>query len=123
MLNELATRTADAMKAQGFRDGPEGESVPTMLALIHSEISEALEEVRKPNQPIDLIYYRPSDGKPEGFVIELADAIIRIADLAGVFGLDLEAAIAEKEAFNATRPRRHGKAFYLQAPDHLHPHL
>jgi hypothetical protein len=46
--------------------------------------------------------------KPEGFVVELADAVIRIADLCGALGLDLAAAIELKHAFNVSRPFRHG---------------
>lgn len=83
------------------------------LALIHSEISEALEEIRKNPDPLHS-YVRESDGKPEGFMVELADAIIRIGDLVG--SIDggpaiLAAAIYEKMEFNASRPHMHGKEF------------
>ncbi|HEX8552527.1 MAG TPA: hypothetical protein VF681_13345, partial [Abditibacteriaceae bacterium] len=37
-------------------------------------------------------------------VVELADALIRICDLAGAYGMDLGGAVAEKMAFNAIRP-------------------
>ncbi len=67
------------------------------LALVHSEVSEALEGHRK-----DLM----GDKLPHRKMIEveLADAVIRIGDLAGALGLDLGGAIAEKLAFNANRP-------------------
>jgi hypothetical protein len=67
-----------------------------MLCLIHSEISEAMEGERKglmddhlPNRPM-----------PE---VELADAVIRIADYCGRWGYDLGGAIVEKLAYNAQR--------------------
>ncbi len=43
--------------------------------------------------------------------VELADAVIRIADLCGHLGIDLEAAIDLKMAYNETRPFKHGKRF------------
>lgn len=67
------------------------------LCLIHSEVSEAMEGHRKGLQD-DKLQHRPM------IEVELADAVIRIADLAGALGLDLGGAIAEKLAFNAQRP-------------------
>lgn len=67
------------------------------LCLIHSEISEAMEGDRK-SLPDDKLPHRPMRE------VELADALIRIFDLAGAYGLDLGGAIAEKLAFNSVRP-------------------
>ena len=53
---------------------------PEIACLIHSELSEALEELRKPDNPD---YYTGENGKPEGFWVELADCIIRILDWMG----------------------------------------
>jgi NTP pyrophosphatase (non-canonical NTP hydrolase) len=107
-LNELQIDCHYLAKEKGF--WPEGEqrNVPEMLALIHSEISEALEEHRKGVDPTD-VYYREEDNKPEGFGVELADAVIRILDLAEGLGINLADRIQEKLEFNRTRPHKHGK--------------
>lgn len=84
----------------GWWDGVNDENidifVPIKLCLIHSEISEAMEGHRKGLQD-DKLPHRPS------IEVELADAIIRIADLGGRLGLDIEGALKEKLAFNTTR--------------------
>lgn len=77
------------------------------LCLIHSEISEALEADRK-NLMDDKLTHR------EGREVELADAIIRIFDLAGAYGMDLGGAIVEKVEYNMNR-EDHKKENRLQA--------
>ena len=76
------------------------------LCLIHSEVSEALEEIRNEGAFLNLEY--DNDGKPVGFPIELADAIIRILDLCGALNIDIERAIRAKHEYNKTRSHRHG---------------
>ncbi len=71
-------------------------NVPEMLCLIHSEISEAMEGHRK-NLMDDKLPHRSM------LEVELADAVIRICDMAGGLGLDLEGAIQEKLEFNKNR--------------------
>lgn len=66
------------------------------LTLIHSEISEAMEGFRK-NLPDDHLTNRPMAE------VELADALIRLCDLAGAAGFDLPGAVVEKLAYNAKR--------------------
>ena len=73
-----------------------GALVAQKLCLIHSEISEAMEGHRKGLMD-DKLPHRSM------IEVELADAVIRIADLAGALGLDLGGAVAEKLAFNSTR--------------------
>jgi len=83
------------------------------LALIHSEISEALEEYRTPSRDLRAVRYVTDEqgrGKPEGFQIELADAIIRILDLAERLSIDMGWAIEQKVEYNRERPYLHGKA-------------
>lgn len=49
------------------------------------------------------------DGKPEGIPSELADIMIRVADLAGAYDIDLAKIIDQKMTYNASRPHLHGK--------------
>jgi len=69
--------------------------------LIVSEVAEATEAVRSGQPPTNT-------GKPEGEMIELADAVIRIMDYFEYRGFDLEGAIRTKHEYNKTRPHRHG---------------
>lgn len=114
-LDELQRGIHDLAREKGWWDGYERDDqghlklttdqVISKIALIHAELSEAVEEARKSNYHG---MYLGEGGKPEGFVVELADAVIRTLDLCGALGLDLEGAIAAKHEFNKTRPRRHG---------------
>lgn len=70
--------------------------IPQKLLLIHSEISEACEADRKGLKDSHLPHR-------DGVEVELADAAIRIFDLAGALGYNLGNAIAEKMEFNAQR--------------------
>lgn len=142
----------------GFWEGPEQDNVPTKIALIHEEVSEALKDFREgrmsvtydyssPKHPTrqfvpldwkqeldgtvwwrpsrklytDVVPWQPTDdlhhvltyagyvAKPEGFPIELADAVIRIMDLAERLGIDLAEMINLKMAYNSTREYMHGR--------------
>src|SRR6478736_330416 len=68
-----------------------------MLMLIVSEIAEAMEGERKGLMD-DKLPHRPMAE------VEMADAVIRIADYCGRWGYDLGGAIVEKMAYNANRP-------------------
>ena len=108
-MQVLAHRTA---QEKGWWDRP--RMIPEQIALMHSELSEALEEYRNGHLP-DVIRRRESDGKPEGFGIELADCIIRILDTAAYYGVDMQHMITVKLEFNKSRPFRHGRKGDLEA--------
>lgn len=92
-VSALVVLAHDYAKRKGF--WPKGRNLGEHLCLIHSEVSEALEALRE-DKPMDE---------------ELADIMIRVADLAGYLHIDLELAIRRKMDFNETRPHKHGKAF------------
>lgn len=77
--------------------------IPEKLCLIHSEVSEALECYR--DGDMDWGY---GGEKPIGFPSELADIVIRVADLCGALGINLAEQIDLKMTYNATREHKHG---------------
>lgn len=99
-LNEYAKYIGEGVAARGFsqpKSLEEREHITVKLFLIGTELAEAGEDIRKKNDA--------------HFPEELADVAIRLFDLASSLGIDLEQAIRTKEAYNRTRPMKHGKEF------------
>lgn len=91
---------------KGFHE--DQRSFAEEIALMHSELSEALEYSRKVN-----VEDQKSDHIPQysGMEEELADVIIRIMDTSKTRGFRIGGAIIAKMKFNSTRERKHGKLF------------
>lgn len=105
-LKKLCKDAHTWAKGKGWRtDKVDKSFLPTELCLMHSELSEALEEYRRDRDP-HVVYYK--DQKPMGIPIELADVVIRIADTCEHYGINLEEAIEMKMAYNQKRPYKHG---------------
>lgn len=108
MFNDLAKKVFEQNKQVGWWNDLEtgqplyddqgniNRNIPELLCLIHSEISEAMEGYRKDLQDNHLPHRKM-------FEVELADAIIRIADMSGAMKLDLDGTIAEKLSYNKQR--------------------
>lgn len=104
IFNRFAKAAHENAVAKGWweKDRGDGEAI----ALMHSELSEALEGLRVNN---------PADDKIPEFTAaeaELADVVIRIMDLATKRGWRVGEAIVAKHAFNKTRPHKHGGKLY-----------
>ena len=101
--NKIAKKIYKNAVEHGFWKGEVNDG--ERMALIHAEISEALEALREGN---------PSSNKIIEFTNleeELADAVIRIMDYAFGKDLDIAGAIVAKIEYNQSREYMHGKSF------------
>ncbi len=127
-LNDAAKQIHEDAKRKGFWDSE--REVGTLLMLCVSELSEALEADRKGRyanlqaynecEKADDIFesdkevYELSSFQSlikDTFEDELADTVIRILDLCGAMGIDIERHINLKLKYNRSRERMHGKAY------------
>lgn len=107
MNKTLAQMQAEVLAVnieKGWRKGPREVSFGEAMALLHSEVSEALEAWRE----IGMAERTRADGKPDDVGSEFADVLIRLLDDCDMFGVDLEAEYERKIKFNRSRPFRHG---------------
>lgn len=120
-IGDIVSLCGSTAKASGWHeDAPDPTLTPgdhrywvmAKIMLTVTELSEAVEHVRK--RDIDQVW-EEEDGKPDGFPVEIADAIIRLFDLwwalddQGFDMPDLGKTVYEKVRFNASRGARHGK--------------
>jgi hypothetical protein len=129
MLNEMAKEIHENAVAHGWWD--DERKLPEIVALCHSELSEALEEYRdgkpmeyctciedrKPCEGITCDCWESFDGscknnclvsKPEGIAVEMVDCIIRCLDYLAHESVDIDGVMARKMEYNEGRPYKHG---------------
>lgn len=105
-LNELATYIRSINSDKGFTVTK--ENIDQKLLLVVSEICEAQEELRD-GHLFNEIYFLGT--KPNGFPVEIADAIIRLLDICKAFEINIKDVIEQKLGYNLSRPRLHGRKF------------
>lgn len=115
-FDDLAQEISEIAESKGFWDYPGVDDtalIPLKLALVHSEISEALEAHRKEyDDDTPSSYTGMTPMQEDDFAEELADAVIRILDIIGYLGLEQFGHILlTKIETNRGRPYRHGKRY------------
>jgi NTP pyrophosphatase (non-canonical NTP hydrolase) len=104
ILNKLSKQIYEANKEKGFWD--KERNVGELLMLVTSELGEAMEAHRKGN------FTNPKGTfQKDTFEDEIADAIIRLLDMAGGLNIDIDFHVFAKLEYNKSRPKLHGKNY------------
>jgi len=123
-LNDLRDEIFSLATKQGFHgkdeNGLDQDDLSRKLLLVVSECCEAQEAERHGKKPLrDSVIFPENPPTAESFASvyrgaieeEIADAVIRLADIAGMIGMDLEWWVKAKMIYNHSRPHRHGKDY------------
>jgi len=90
-------------------DGNDERNIGELLMLVNTELAEAMEDYREHGMAgLSHLTFSPDKRKPTGFPSELADVLVRVADICGRYDIDLNRALNEKLRYNEGRPFRHG---------------
>ena len=128
MLNEIRDAIHTNAIAKGFWNEP-NSNITEKIMLVVTELSEAVEAMRKLSKNELNVHVKAHNSMIHSFDLggynkenfeqytkdsvgdEFADSIIRILDLCGKLGIDIEGHIKYKMEYNSTRPYLHGKQF------------